>query len=75
MENCRFESVKRRIERTYSDIEKALIEDFVRAMSKEDLTRMKAIANVLSQFKGYSQCVDAYIDQSQAVSLISLEKQ
>ncbi|KAH1007040.1 hypothetical protein HUJ04_004322 [Dendroctonus ponderosae] len=67
----KFESVKRKIERTYSDIEKALIEDFVRAMSKEDLIRMKAIANVLSQFKGYSQCVDAYIDQSQMGCLLS----
>ncbi|CAG9766397.1 unnamed protein product [Ceutorhynchus assimilis] len=67
----KFENVKRKIERTYSDIEKALIEDFVRAMSKEDLVRMRAIANVLSQFKGYSQCVDAYIDQSQAGCLLS----
>ncbi|KAL1514248.1 hypothetical protein ABEB36_003535 [Hypothenemus hampei] len=67
----KFESVKRKIERTYSDIEKALIEDFVRAMSKDDLTRMKAIANVLFQFKGYSQCVDAYIDQSQVGCLLS----
>lgn len=66
----KFDSVKRKIERTYSDIEKALIEEFVRAMSKEDLTRMKTIATVLSQFKGYSQCVDAYIDQSQAGCLL-----
>lgn len=28
---------------------------------------MKEIANLLSQFKSYSQCVDAYIEQSQAV--------
>ncbi|XP_050301731.1 exocyst complex component 5 isoform X2 [Anthonomus grandis grandis] len=67
----KFEAVKRKIERTYSDIEKALIDDFVTAMSREDLTRMKAIANVLSQFKGYSQCVDAYIDQSQASCVLS----
>ncbi|XP_066245163.1 exocyst complex component 5 [Euwallacea similis] len=67
----KFDSVKRKIERTYSDIEKALIEDFVRAMSKEDLIRMKAIANIMSQFKGYSQCVDAYIDQSQMGCLLS----
>ncbi|XP_030759414.1 exocyst complex component 5 [Sitophilus oryzae] len=66
----KFESVKRKIERTYSDIEKALIEEFVRAMTKEDLTRMRTIANVLSQFKGYSQCVDAYIDQSQTGCLL-----
>ncbi|XP_066143418.1 exocyst complex component 5 [Euwallacea fornicatus] len=69
--SSKFDSVKRKIERTYSDIEKALIEDFVRAMSKEDLIRMKAIANIMSQFKGYSQCVDAYIDQSQMGCLLS----
>ncbi|KAF7265194.1 hypothetical protein GWI33_021387 [Rhynchophorus ferrugineus] len=66
----KFESVKRKIEETYSIIEKGLIEDFVRAMSKEDLTRMRAVAKVLSQFKGYSQCIDAYIDQSQAGCLL-----
>lgn len=44
-----------------------LIEEFASAMMNEDLKRLKEIASVLSQFKGYSQCVDAYIDQSQAV--------
>lgn len=66
---CRFDNVKRKIERKYCDIEKMLIEEFATAMINEDLKRMKEIASVLSQFKGYSQCVDAYIDQSQAVIL------
>lgn len=66
---CRFESVKRKIERKYCDIEKQLIEEFASAISNEDLKRMKQIASVLSQFKGYSQCIDAYIDQNQAVSI------
>nr|XP_023030240.1 exocyst complex component 5 isoform X1 [Leptinotarsa decemlineata] len=61
----KFDSVKRKIERKYCDIEKSLIEEFVNAMANEDLDRMKEIASVLSQFKGYSQCIDAYIDQSQ----------
>lgn len=30
---------------------------------------MKELAKIMSQFKGYSQCVDVYIEQSQAVSL------
>ncbi|CAH1958196.1 unnamed protein product [Acanthoscelides obtectus] len=61
----KFDNVKRKIERKYCDIEKLLIEEFVRAMEKGDKKRMKEIAVVLSQFKGYSQCVDAYIDYSQ----------
>lgn len=68
----RFDSVKRKIERKYCDIEKALIEEFVNVMSNEDLKRMREIAVVLSQFKGYSQCVDAYIDQSQIVSYLRM---
>ncbi|KAJ8941941.1 hypothetical protein NQ318_013274 [Aromia moschata] len=67
----KFESVKRKIERKYCDIEKALIEEFANAITNEDLKRMKEIAAVLSQFKGYSQCIDAYIDQSQAGCLLS----
>lgn len=67
----KFEATKRKIERKYSDIEKALIEEFVVAMDNENLTRMKEIATVLSQFKGYSQCVDAYIDHSQMGCLSS----
>ncbi|XP_018570969.1 exocyst complex component 5 [Anoplophora glabripennis] len=67
----KFESVKRKIERKYCDIEKQLIEEFASAIKNEDLKRMKQIASVLSQFKGYSQCVDAYIDQSQAGCLLS----
>ncbi|KAJ8975924.1 hypothetical protein NQ317_014884 [Molorchus minor] len=67
----KFETVKRKIERKYCDIEKSLIEEFANAIVNEDLKRMKEIATVLSQFKGYSQCIDAYIDQSQAGCLLS----
>ncbi|XP_057655037.1 exocyst complex component 5 [Diorhabda carinulata] len=67
----KFDIAKRKIERKYSDIEKALIEEFVMAMDNENLNRMKEIATVLSQFKGYSQCVDAYIDHSQVGCLSS----
>ena len=30
---------------------------------------MKHIATILSHFKGYSQCIDAFIEQSQAVRI------
>lgn len=51
-------------------MERALIEQFAMAQRREDLNRMKEIADVLSQFKGYSQCVDAFIEQSQSVRSI-----
>lgn len=63
----KYDAVKRKIERKYDETERALIEQFVMAQRKEDLNRMKEIADVLSQFKGYSQCVDAFIEQSQSV--------
>lgn len=63
----KYDAVKRKIEQKYDETERALIEEFVMAQRKEDLGRMKEIADVLSQFKGYSQCVDAFIEQSQSV--------
>lgn len=66
----RFEKERKRIETLYDDMERQLIEEFVTAQRKDDFTRMKEIAQVLSNFKGYSQCVDAYIEYSQTVSLI-----
>ena len=63
----RFEQAKRKISTKYDEIERALIEDFVRAHRSENKPRMKEIATILSQFKGYSQCVDAFIEESQMV--------
>lgn len=60
--------MKRKIERKYDETERALIEQFAYSQRKEDMKRMKEIADVLSQFKSYSQCVDAFIEQSQSVS-------
>lgn len=64
----RFEEARNKIERKYDETERALIEDFGAAHRHQDYKRMKEIANVLSQFKGFSHCVDAFIEQSQAVS-------
>lgn len=63
----RFDNVISRIKSQYDEVERALIEEFCNAQRKNDLKRMKQIANLLSQFRSYSQCVDAYIEQSQAV--------
>lgn len=56
----------------YDEIERNLIEEFAVAQKEEDIEKMKELARIMSQFKGYSQCVDVYIEQSQAVSAFSL---
>lgn len=64
----RFEDVRKKIETKYDKIEMKLIEEFVVSQKCNDVEGMRKLAAILSQFKGYSQCVDAYIEQSQAVS-------
>lgn len=56
-----------KISRKYEEIERSLIEEFARAQWANDLARMKEIALILYNFKGYSQCVNAFIEQSQLV--------
>ncbi|XP_015185742.1 PREDICTED: exocyst complex component 5 [Polistes dominula] len=62
---AKFEHAKKKIGIKYDEIERNLIEEFVQSHSREDAVRMKELASVLSQFKGYSQCIDAFIEQSQ----------
>lgn len=64
----RFEEAKKKIALKYDEIERALIEEFVEAHRKYDVARMRGIAATLSHFKGYTQCVDAFIEYSQEVS-------
>ncbi|KAF3427629.1 hypothetical protein E2986_08375 [Frieseomelitta varia] len=61
----KFEHAKKKIAVKYDEIERNLIEEFVRAHNREDATRMRELASVLAHFKGYSQCIDAFIEQSQ----------
>lgn len=61
----KFLDSKRKIERKYDDVERRLIEEFATAQKSEDIEKMKKLAQILSQFKGYTQCIDAYIEQSQ----------
>lgn len=61
----KFEHAKKKIAVKYDEIERNLIEEFVRAHNREDANRMKELASVLAHFKGYSQCIDAFIEQSQ----------
>ncbi|XP_050438266.1 exocyst complex component 5 [Adelges cooleyi] len=65
----RYEEAKMKIAKKYDEIERLLIEEFIRHHSRKNLTRMKEVASILTHFKGYSQCVDAFIEYSQANSL------
>lgn len=61
----KFAEAKKKIGSKYDEIERELIEEFASVQRSGDIEKMKHIAGILSQFKGYSQCVDAYIEQSQ----------
>lgn len=63
----KFADAKKKIEIKYGEIEMRLIEEFARAQKMENIDEMKKIASIVYQFKGHSQCVDAYIEQSQMV--------
>lgn len=56
-----------KIIKKYDEIERLLIDEFVINHSQKNVIRMKEIAAILTHFKGYSQCVDAFIEDSQAV--------
>lgn len=68
----RFEEAKKKIEQKYDEIERTLIEQFVQAQESNSLQKMKEIASILSHFKGYSQCVDAFIEESQKVNFLKI---
>ena len=58
-----FAEAKRRIDAKYSEVESALIEEFVKSHRSGDKIRMKDLALILSGFKSYHACVDAFIEQ------------
>lgn len=62
----KFDEAKKKIFAKYDQVERELIEEFVTAQTKDDKQRMKEIAKILSHFKGYSQCMDAFIENFQA---------
>lgn len=63
----KFSVAQKQIAQKYDEIERSLIEEFAKAQVKGDRVQMKHIASILSHFKGFSQCIDAFIEQSQAV--------
>ncbi|CAJ0580058.1 unnamed protein product, partial [Mesorhabditis spiculigera] len=58
--------VQARITHRYEEIEKLLIDEFVR--SQRDEKKMAQVAKVLAEFKGYSSCVDRYVEFLHATS-------
>jgi hypothetical protein len=63
-----FSPAQRAIEAKYAETERLLIEEFVRHHRSEDTVRMAELALILSHFRGYSQCVNAFIEQIQLTS-------
>lgn len=61
----KFGDARRKIEAKYDEIERALIEQFADAQKLENVELMRRLATMLAQFKGYGQCIDAYIELSQ----------
>lgn len=64
----RFEGAKSRILAQHDRVERELIVQFVGAQRCGETERMRHLAGVLAQFRGYSQCVDAFIEEMQCVS-------
>ncbi|CAD6190758.1 unnamed protein product [Caenorhabditis auriculariae] len=56
----KFAAVQARIAQRYQVVERLLIDEFAR--SQRDEKKMAEVAKVLSEFKGYSHCVDRYVE-------------
>lgn len=70
----KFSVAQKQIAHKYDEIERSLIEEFAKAQIKGDRVQMKHIATILSHFKGFSQCIVAFIEQSQAVRIVILKQ-
>ncbi|XP_038046156.1 exocyst complex component 5-like isoform X2 [Patiria miniata] len=65
-----FEKPKRRIQDKYNQIEEDLITEFRSAFHEGAVDRMKELAGILTHFKGFHRCIDAFIEESQANTYI-----
>jgi len=63
-----FKPAQKAIETKYTEIEKSLIEEFVKHHRSGDTQKMAELALILSHFRGYSECVNAFIEQIQLTS-------
>ncbi|XP_023341495.1 exocyst complex component 5 [Eurytemora carolleeae] len=64
-----FSHARRSIDAKYNEIEKALIEEFIKHHRSDDKVKMAELAVILSHFRGYNECVNAFIEQIQLTSL------
>lgn len=62
--HTKFDQAKESIIKRYNIIEKQLINEFENAQKNDDKIKMKRIAFLLFNFKGYTQCMDVFIEQS-----------
>ncbi|GMT25156.1 hypothetical protein PFISCL1PPCAC_16453, partial [Pristionchus fissidentatus] len=56
----KYAAVQARIAHRYAEVEQLLMDEFMQ--SQRDEKRMAAVARVLCEFKGYSACVERYIE-------------
>ncbi|TMS39592.1 hypothetical protein L596_006090 [Steinernema carpocapsae] len=61
----KFINVQLRIAHKYEEIERLMIEEFVKAHQNGDRRKMKDVAAILSEFKGYSACLNAFVEHMQ----------
>lgn len=61
----KYSNVQIRIAHKYDEIERLMLEEFVRAHRQGNWRRMHEIAVILADFKGYSQCLDAFVEHMQ----------
>jgi len=61
----RFDKARDRILEKYEAIQKDLIDEFRNAHHNGDKRNMKRLAAILAQFKGFNQCIEAFLDECQ----------
>ena len=59
----KFANVQMRIAHKYEEIEQLLIEEFIKS---HDRKKMREIAVILSEFKRFSECLDAFVERVQS---------
>ncbi|TKR57960.1 hypothetical protein L596_030594 [Steinernema carpocapsae] len=69
----KFGEVQARIAQKSDEIERVLVEEFVKAMRNGDVGKMKQVVEVLKEFKGSLACVDAFVEQIQSRTFRSFD--
>jgi hypothetical protein len=67
----RFDRARQKIAEKYDHVEQELIGEFLNAHRQGDKRKMKRIASVLQNFKGYGKCIETFIVECQKVNCFS----